>query len=109
MHHKSTSNNGGNGTPGILKGKIMKNGKVSSGGSNGVSAKVNDYRKVSYKNYILIYIYTVFLAVFPRHRYIDKVDTDYQMTSPYRPNNDHDENFVPVLGKPVSISAGLMP
>jgi hypothetical protein len=75
MHHKSANNNGGNSTPGILKGKIVKNGKVSSGGSNGVSAKVNDYRKVS-NTIFYSYLYKVFLAVFPWHRYIDTVGTD---------------------------------
>jgi hypothetical protein len=39
-----------------------------------------------------------------------KTGNDYQKTSPYRPNKDHDKHFaVPVLGHSVSISAGLVP
>ena len=41
LHKTNTSS-------GILKAKLLKNGKVSNGNASGaVSAKVNDYRKVS--------------------------------------------------------------
>ena len=57
--------------------------------------------------------YTVFLAVFPRHRHLEKVPvtgTEHQKTSPYQPNKDQHQHFVvPVLGQSVSISAGPMP
>ena len=56
-HHKHKFQNSGansatnlhktlNSTSGILKAKLMKNGKVSSNNTSTVSAKVNDYRKV---------------------------------------------------------------
>ena len=50
--HKTlnTSSSSSSGSSGILKAKIMKNGKVSNGNST-VSAKVNDYRKV--RNFLL--------------------------------------------------------
>ena len=59
-------------------------------------------------------IITVFLSVFPRDRYLDKVPVPVQnwhwmkWTSQYQHNKNHDEYFaVPIMGHSISIRTGV--